>query len=210
MMARHRKAPLAPPDRRATTESHKPVALRIVGGSLRGRKLAYSGDARTRPMKDRLREAIFNLLGPAVKDKHAIDLFAGTGALGLEAISRAAARATCIEQHFPTAALIRQNAEALGVGDRCQVHGGDAFIWIQRLAGIGDEPWLAFCCPPYAFYVDRQSQMLAMIQRLLDRAPAESILVVESDDRFEMRLLPQADRWTIRQYSPAVVAIYRK
>ena len=72
----------------------KPSPLRIVGGKFRGRKLLYAGDDRVRPMKERVREAVFNLLGPAAKKKHAIDLFAGSGALGLEAISRGAAGAT--------------------------------------------------------------------------------------------------------------------
>src|SRR5262245_47435808 len=72
---------------------------RIIGGTLRGRKLLFAGDARTRPMKDRVREALFNLLADAVRGKHAIDLFAGTGALGLEAISRGASGATLVERH---------------------------------------------------------------------------------------------------------------
>ena len=77
--------------------------MRIIGGKFRGRKLEYSGDLRTRPMKDRVREALFNLLGNAVEGKIAIDLFAGTGALGLEALSRGASRAVFIERHRPTA-----------------------------------------------------------------------------------------------------------
>src|SRR5205823_2176218 len=81
--------------------SGRPAELRIIGGRMRGRKLVYGGDQRTRPMKDRTREAVFNLLGPGVTGTHAIDLFAGTGALGLEAISRGAESATLIEQHFP-------------------------------------------------------------------------------------------------------------
>ena len=72
------------------SDSAGPIAgLRIIGGRLRGRKLHYSGDLRTRPMKDRLREAIFNLIGPAIRGKHAVDLFAGTGALALEASAAA-------------------------------------------------------------------------------------------------------------------------
>ena len=82
------------------------AGLRIIGGRFRGRKLAYSGDPRTRPMKDRVREALFNLLGRAVEGKTAIDLFAGTGALAFEALSRGAARAVAIELHRPTARLI--------------------------------------------------------------------------------------------------------
>src|SRR5262245_28662629 len=88
---------------------------RIIGGKLRGRKLIYTGDPRTRPMKERVREAIFNLIGVAVRDRHAIDLFAGTGALGLEAISRGAGSATLVERHFPTAGVIKQNAAALEI-----------------------------------------------------------------------------------------------
>src|SRR5262245_15225985 len=112
----------------ARNERHDAIAgLRIIGGSLRGRKLSYSGDLRTRPMKDRVREAVFNLLGTQVEASHAIDLFAGTGALGLEAISRGAARATFIERHLPTAKQIEENALALGIRDRVAVVFGDAF-----------------------------------------------------------------------------------
>ena len=82
---------------------HTPVGVRIIAGCFRGRKLHYSGDPRTRPMKDRVRQALFNRLGPDVEGTLAVDLFAGTGALGLEALSRGATRAILIEQHRPTA-----------------------------------------------------------------------------------------------------------
>jgi 16S rRNA (guanine966-N2)-methyltransferase len=196
--------------RTGPTAEREPTVLRIIGGSMRGRKLLYDGDQRTRPMKDRVREAVFNLLGPAVVGKHAVDLFAGTGALGLEAISRGAARGTFIEQHFPTAAVIRENAALLGVADRCEVHPANTFIWAQRQTVGNDEPWLVFCSPPYAFYAQRQAEMLALVGSLLQRAPAGSILVVESDALFDRALLPDAAAWDIREYPPAVVAIYRK
>ena len=82
------------------------VGVRIIGGRFRGRKIEYAGDLRTRPMKDRVRQAVFDRLATTVRGKHAIDLFAGTGALGLEALSRGALRATFIEQHLPTAKAI--------------------------------------------------------------------------------------------------------
>ena len=88
--------------RGARADAVRPAAgLRIIGGEFRGRRLHYSGDRRTRPMKDRLREAVFNLIGPDIRGKHAIDLFAGTGALALESLSRGAKSATLIEQHHP-------------------------------------------------------------------------------------------------------------
>jgi 16S rRNA (guanine966-N2)-methyltransferase len=209
-LAHHRKRAPKPPIRSESAGQREPAELRIIGGSMRGRKLLYSGDGRTRPMKDRVREAVFNLIGPAVAGKHAIDLFAGTGALGLEALSRGAMRATFIEQHFPTAALIRQNAAQLEVVDRCDVVPANAFIWAQRQTALDDRPWVVFCSPPFAFYTDRQAEMLALIERLLERAPPGSVFVVESDEAFDMRLLPDPTAWDIRDYPPAVVALYRK
>jgi 16S rRNA (guanine966-N2)-methyltransferase len=191
---------------------NRPVAtpLRIIGGSFRGRKLGYHGDPRTRPMKDRVREATFNLVGPSVKGKHAIDLFAGTGALGLEALSRGAAQATFIEQHYPTARTIRENAEMLGVTEVCQIVTADTFLWSQDEDPATDAPpWLVFCSPPYAFYQDRIDEMLALIGGCIDHAPAESVIVVESDTEFDHEQLPQPDRWDSRKYSPAIVGVLR-
>ncbi len=183
------------------------VGPRIVGGRFRGRKLLYSGDWRVRPMKDRLREAIFNLVGPAIRDKHAVDLFAGTGALGLEAISRGAERATLIEQHFPTAGIIRRNVELLGVEEIARIVTSNVFIWQKRGLELGPAAWAVFCSPPYDFYVERTEEMLELIGGLWGSAPAESIFVVESDRRFDFGSLPEPQTWDVRSYPPAVVGI---
>jgi 16S rRNA (guanine966-N2)-methyltransferase len=185
-------------------------SLRIIGGTLGGRRLLYSGDERTRPMKDRVREAVFNLVGTAVVGSEALDLFAGTGALGLEAISRGAERATFIERHFPTAELVRKNIADLGLEDRCRLEAGDAFRWSRRHAVPSGLPWVAFCSPPFAFYVEREGEMLELIGTLLERALPDSILVVESDERFDPARLPEASRWDVREYPPARVAIIQK
>ena len=186
------------------------VGLRIVGGSLRGRKLQYSGDMRTRPMKDRVREAVFNLLGPQVAGSHAIDLFAGTGALGIEAISRGASKGTFIERHLPTAKLIERNAEALGVRELVEVVFGDAFIWSSRFKIDEPTPLTVFCSPPYDFYVERREAMLEMVRRWVEVLPVGSQIVVEADERFAMDSLPDAAAWDVREYPPAVVAIFEK
>jgi 16S rRNA (guanine966-N2)-methyltransferase len=161
-------------------------------------------------MKDRVREAVFNLLGYTVVGKHAIDLFAGTGALGLEAVSRGAVRATLIERHFPTADLIHQSIAELGIQAPCTVVPGDTFIWYRRQPDLGVAPWLVFCSPPYDFYVDRAADMLELLQGLAAAAPRESVMVVESDSRFDFQLLPSPDLWRIREYPPAVVGIWEK
>ncbi len=204
------------------TESIAPQALRIIGGRLRGSRFAYNGDPGTRPMKERLREAVFNLVGPAVKDKHAIDLFAGTGALGLEALSRGAARTTFIERHRPTAKTLRENITALDVADRSRIVSSDTFFSAHELplslrgedeAGSpvdakSEEPWLVFCSPPYALYHEQAEAMLEMIARILELAPPQSIVVVEAYAAFDFEQLPQAEMWDVRQYSPAVVGVW--
>jgi 16S rRNA (guanine(966)-N(2))-methyltransferase RsmD len=197
----------------AGSKSHGSSAaagVRIVGGRLRGRKLRYSGDPRTRPMKDRVREAIFNILGPAVREKHVLDLFAGTGALGLEALSRGARAATFIEQHYPTVEALRVSATELEVASATEVVAANVLIWFRRQPTLPPTPWLVFCSPPYQLYVDRTADMLDLIGGLLRLAPAESLFVVESDNRFDMGLLPDPEAWDLRTYPPAMVGIYRK
>jgi 16S rRNA (guanine966-N2)-methyltransferase len=192
----------------ARDSSDPVVGLRIIGGSLRHRKLKYSGDLRTRPMKDRVREAVFNLLGTPVAGSHAIDLFAGTGALGLEAISRGALKATFIERHLPTNNLIQENAAVLGVAERIQVVFGDAFRWSADFQPNATERVTVFCSPPFDFYVDRRPEMLALISRWIEVSPEGSQIVVEADERFDFQSLPQPEKWDVRNYPPAVIGIY--
>lgn len=208
--------------------------LRIIGGKFRGSKLSSEpfiqatgdtqGELVTRPMKHRVREAIFNLVGLDAKGKHAIDVFAGTGALGLEAISRGATSATFIERHVPTGDVVRRNIEALGLQDSCELLIASAFVWSKRdlpkpdaVSKANGAPWLMFVSPPYVFFVDRQEEMLALVKALIEHAPAGSVIVVESDERFDFGLLPggvrtdrHSDGWDVRPYSPAVVGVWRK
>jgi 16S rRNA (guanine966-N2)-methyltransferase len=116
---------------------HRSHDVRIVGGTYRGRKLLYESyrvenDPITRPMKHRVREAIFNLIGLEVQGCYAIDLFAGTGALGLEAISRGAIGATFIEKHVPTARVVETNIVNLGVESITELKTTSAFLWARR------------------------------------------------------------------------------
>ena len=78
-------------------------SLRIIGGRWRGRTIRYDGDPATRPMKDRVREAVFNRIGPAVRDKTVVDLFAGTGAMAFESLSRGSTNAILVEQRVQAA-----------------------------------------------------------------------------------------------------------
>jgi len=199
------------PGKPLNPDEEGPTRLRIIGGNWRGRTIEYSGDLRTRPMKNRIREAVYNLVGVEAKGSHAIDLFAGTGALGLEALSRGAVRATFIERHIPTSKLIRDNIAALGPPpEATDVLSQSAFIWARRHEPLDPvTPWLVLCSPPFSFYVERREEMLAMIERLWEEAPAGSVFVLESDGNYDFTGLPDTE-WDVRTYPPAVIGVGRK
>ena len=125
-------------------------ALRIVGGSLRGRRLKAPAGARVRPTGERVREALYDILTHGgmrrpLEGALVVDLFAGTGALGLEALSRGAAHLTAVERDGGVLALLRANIEALGCVDRAAVVAADA----ARLPPAGRGCDLALLDPPY-------------------------------------------------------------
>lgn len=182
---------------------------RIIGGTLRGRRLAHVPGGPTRPMKDRVREVLFDLLGDRVKGAVALDLFAGTGALGFEALSRGAARAVFAERHFPTADAIRRSAAELGIAERCDIRPGDVLTWPRRMPDLPtDHPWLAFVSPPWSLFAERPADLRGLVAAILERAPAGSVMVVESDTAFDPNALPAVDMWEHRALAPAVLHIH--
>lgn len=120
---------------------------RIISGELGGRRLVLPEDSRVRPTAERVREAWMSILAPRLPGSLVLDLFAGSGALGFEALSRGAARVTFGELSPAGVAAIRQNAESLGVSDRITVRRADAMRFIRRLSpgefdiALADPPW---------------------------------------------------------------------
>ena len=145
--------------------------MRIIAGEFKGRRLVPPRDTRVRPTGDRLREAWMSILQDALPRGRVIDLFAGSGALGLEALSRGAASADFVELNPPSLAALTQNIETLGAGDRATVHRGDAMRFAERLApGAYD---IAFADPPYT--IDYAERLVALFRR----SPFARILSVE-------------------------------
>jgi len=145
--------------------------LRIVGGSFGGRRLIVPKDPRVRPTADRVREAWMSILGGALEGARVLDLYAGSGALGLEALSRGAASATFVELNAPSLEALRANIEALNLGDHVTVHRGDALRFVGKL---GPEEFdVAFADPPYAHGA------AARLVALFRRTPFARILSVE-------------------------------
>lgn len=129
--------------------------MRIVGGQFKGRAIAAPQGRDTRPTSDRARESVFNVLAhadwsPGLEGRRVIDLFAGSGALGLEAMSRGAVFALFVETDAAARGAIRNNIEALGLFGNTRIHRRDATDLGAKPAGLGEPFDLVFLDPPYA------------------------------------------------------------
>lgn len=125
--------------------------MRIIGGTFRSRQLKSSKKMSLRPTSDRLRETLFNVISTRVPDSRFLDLFAGTGAVGIEAISRGARAAVFVESHAPAADLIRANLELLGAVRDARVLPVDALKALEKLASEKGPAFdVIFLDPPYA------------------------------------------------------------
>lgn len=121
--------------------------MRVSGGELRSRVIRSPRGSQIRPTPGRVKEALFSILGDAIAGARVLDLFAGTGAIGFEALSRGAAQVTFVELHAPTAQAIRRTANELGVERRVSVVCAPAEKAVTRLAGRFD---FVYADPPYA------------------------------------------------------------
>jgi 16S rRNA (guanine966-N2)-methyltransferase len=181
--------------------------MRIIAGQRRGHKFDGPRDQVTRPTSDFVRESIFNLLGEAVEGLVVIDLFAGTGALGLEALSRGAERAIFIERNRENAALIRRNIATLRYEDRAQVVVADAYRWAKSYVSTDAEPGVVFIDPPYADFEDRPERVGKLLEGLIRALPDGSILSSESSKKLDLEILPDIETWDVRRYGGTQVAI---
>jgi 16S rRNA (guanine966-N2)-methyltransferase len=181
--------------------------MRIIAGQRRGHKFDGPRDDVTRPTSDLVRESIFNILGEAVEDRVAIDLYAGTGALGLEALSRGALRAIFIERNRENVALIHRNIATLRYEDRATVRMADAHRWARSFTPSDDDPVIVFLDPPYLEYENHPEQVLHTLERLLEKLPTGSLICVESRSDLDDAVLPRYESWELRKYGGTQVAI---
>jgi 16S rRNA (guanine966-N2)-methyltransferase len=168
-----------------------------VAGEFRGRRLAAPRGLRTRPTADRVREALFSMLGD-VTGARVLDLYAGSGALGIEALSRGAESAEFVERDPRAAAVIERNLASLGLDQ--PVHRQDAMRFLGRAKGMFD---LVFCDPPY----DSAARLAgALAERLPALTPETARIVTESDKRKPLEL--PFPLLTERTYGDTRIAIH--
>lgn len=171
--------------------------MRIIAGRWRGRRIAAPPGKDVRPTLDRVREAWMSIVQPYLVGAEVADLFAGSGALGLEALSRGAAAAHFVERHAKTFALLQQNVETLGAGGSAVLHRQDVFTFL-RGAGEGEFD-VAFADPPYGG--DDAAKLAAL---WLER-PFAKLLGIEHDSRLALPGDPDA-----RKYGTTAISFFRR
>jgi 16S rRNA (guanine(966)-N(2))-methyltransferase RsmD len=156
-----------------------------------------------------VREALFSMLGDAVPDRCFIDLFAGTGAVGLEALSRGAARVRFIERDSRSAMAIDRHLHDFGVQDRAVVERADAYRWVNHWQGA-KEPVNFFLGPPYADLTRRAEDILALIATLQEKVDEDSIIVLQAEQADILKRLPDMANWKTRRYGRNMLLIWVK
>lgn len=174
--------------------------VRIVAGSLRGRKLTVVVHEGMRPTPQMVREALFSILGNAVPGRVFYDVFAGTGVVGLEAVSRGASSARFVEKNTRQVADIERYAQQFGVANQVQTLRADVYRWAERWIPPGKEPVNIFLSPPFPDLTEKADDFLALVRVLVEKAPDESVLAIQAEEGFPIAKLPDLPRWDIRNY----------
>jgi 16S rRNA (guanine(966)-N(2))-methyltransferase RsmD len=173
--------------------------MRVIAGRFRGRRLKAPHGRGVRPTSDRVREAVFGILGEAVEGARVLDLYAGTGALALEALSRGAVSATCVERDPAALALLEANVAGLGLEGQVRIVRADA----TGFARGAEEEWeLVFCDPPYAEELDDVGR------HVVAGAVWTRACVLEHAARTEPPPAPAGARADTRRYGDTAVTLY--
>jgi 16S rRNA (guanine966-N2)-methyltransferase len=167
--------------------------MRVIAGTARGRPLVVPTGTGTRPITDRVKETLFAILGERVIDAHVLDLYAGSGAIGIEALSRGAASSAFVEHDRRALAAIRENLERTGVATQASVHAIDVLRFLRRQT---DERFsLVFLDPPY-----EERAILAPLERLGGRLEPGAAVVVKHHWRTPIPEPGGLVRWRERRF----------
>ncbi len=173
--------------------------IRIVAGDLKGRRLSCTVSPKLRPTPQMVREALFSILGNAVPGRPFWDVFAGTGVVGLEALSRGATAAWFVERDFRFAEEIDTHLKDFKLTDRGRVVRADVYRWVERLPTI-TEPVTVFLSPPFGDYQSRASDLTDLLARLQEVLPVGSVVCLQGELGVTPEPLPEHERWDRRRY----------
>jgi 16S rRNA (guanine966-N2)-methyltransferase len=176
--------------------------MRIIAGEFRGRRLLAPETETTRPVTDRVKQSLFDILAPRLADARAYDCFAGTGSMGLECLSRGAAHATFFEADRSAAARLRRNVETVRVQSRSRVVTQDLFRWFdaEPPAAADQRADVIFLDPPYRFLRERPDDLRRLAGRMAERHLAAGGVVVFRHDAADVLALPGLVAGDVRTY----------
>ncbi len=180
------------------------VEIRIVAGTLRGRRLTCIVNPELRPTPQRVREALFSILGNAVPNRPFYDIFAGTGIHGLEALSRGASEGVFLERDPKLAAEIEKNLHKYNIADKGQVIRNDAYRWAERWLPP-QRPLNLFLSPPFEDLVHNPDRFIELVRILLEKIPDESTISVQTEGDIAQSLPPAV--WDTRTYGRNILSI---
>jgi 16S rRNA (guanine966-N2)-methyltransferase len=180
--------------------------MRIIAGIHRGRRLLSPQNDATRPITDRVKQSLFDVLSPRIEGARVLDLFAGTGSMGLESLSRGANSATFFESDRSAVRLLRQNVESLNLADRSTIISLDLFKWFNgRQNEQPSRADLVFLDPPYRFLTERAADLLALAGRLTkDHLAPDGVVLFRHDAANELDLTP-LQRSDLRTYGSMTI-----
>jgi 16S rRNA (guanine966-N2)-methyltransferase len=185
------------------------VQLRIVAGSLRGRKVSSEVHPGMRPTPDMVRQALFNILGNAIPGRPFFDVFAGTGVIGLEALSRGASRAVFVERDFRLAKEIEQHLRQFEQADKGQLLRADVYRWVEHWQPPR-EPVNVYLSPPFADFEQRMDDFLAVMATVQRKLEPASVFVVQSEKSVLRDKLAARAEWDVRHYGRNDLLIWVK
>jgi 16S rRNA (guanine966-N2)-methyltransferase len=183
--------------------------LRIVAGDLKGRKLSVQVSPELRPTPQMFREALFSILGNAIPDRPFIDIFAGTGIVGLEALSRGAKAAIFVERDVRLAHEVESYLQKFKLTRQGRIYRTDAYHWIAAWRAPA-EPVNVFLSPPFADLTDRAGDLVEALRVLQDKVAEESVIILQSERGCPLEEHPALAEWEHRRYSRNVLLLWQK
>ncbi|HCD41574.1 MAG TPA: 16S rRNA (guanine(966)-N(2))-methyltransferase RsmD [Bacillota bacterium] len=159
------------------------ISLRVIGGSAKGHRLVGAGSGRTRPIPDNVKKSLFDILSPDIPDSRCLDLFAGTGAIGIEALSRGARRVTFVECSRKMVNVIRTNLDITGLSSSAKVIQGDVRRLVPALYRQGEVFNIVFVDPPYGHGLVPETMEIISTYTLLD---SDGIVIARHESRQEL------------------------
>ncbi|MGD0141232.1 MAG: 16S rRNA (guanine(966)-N(2))-methyltransferase RsmD [Tepidisphaeraceae bacterium] len=184
--------------------------MRIIAGQFRGRKLLAPDTNLTRPITDRAKQSVFDALTPHLPDAIVYDLFAGTGSLGLECLSRGSRHATFFESDPSALALLRKNIVTFNVADRGTIIRGDVFAWFASSAKPAQPADLVFLDPPYRFLTERPDDLQTLAEKIVSALLSPTGRIIFRHDRRDVLEFPMLRRVDLRDYGSMRVEFLEK